>query len=126
MNHEQEDKEDRQGRPKENHSTHAEACVRMFFTWRVANGAAKFKNTVSHLATHARTQPRKLLSPVASKAMSKIKAPVITEPVRSVRSYWTDPSRSEETNNKTGGKGNQLILIELVKEDWDHDLDIKD
>ena len=97
----------------------------VYFTWGTAKDAAKFEDTVSHLARHVGTQLWRLSS-VALKAMSAIAAPVITEPDRPTRKYWTDTAKTVETNNKTSGTGNKLVELEPVKEDWGHLLDIDD
>ena len=49
--------------------------------------------------------------------MSAIVAPVITEPDRLTRKYWTDTTQTVETNNKTSGTGDTLVELEPVKEE---------
>ena len=49
----------------------------VIFTWGTVKDAARFEETVSHLARFVGTQSWKLSS-VASKAMSALTAPVIT------------------------------------------------
>ena len=98
----------------------------VFFTWGTAKDAAKFEDTVSQLARHVGTQSWRLSS-VASKAMSAIAAPVITEPARPSQKYWTDGTRLVETNNQTSGEGtlsDPVVNLVPVKEEWDHLLDI--
>ena len=88
----------------------------VYFTWGTAKDAAKFEDTVSHLARHVGTQPWRLSS-IASKAMLAIAAPVIAETDRPTRKYWTDTTRMVETNNKTSGTGDTLVELEPVKEE---------
>ena len=100
----------------------------MYFTWGAAEDAAKFEDTVSQLARHVGTQPWKLSS-VASKAMSAIKAPVITSPARPSRQYWTDETRLVKINDKTSGTGAEddpVVDLDTVKEEWEHLLDVDD
>ena len=78
---------------------------------------------VSQLVRYVGTQPWKLSS-VASKAMSAIVAPVITEPEPPTRKYWTNNTQTIKTNSKSIGAGNALVELAPVKEDWEHDLDI--
>ena len=94
------------------------------FSWGTAKDAAKFKETVSALARHVGTQPWKHSS-LASKAMSSLSEPVIAEPVRPVREYWTDGTRTTKTNNSTSD-ADPPVALEPVKEDWDHGIDVDD
>ena len=36
-----------------------------------------------------------------------------------------DSARTEETNNKTSNEDNNLVQIESVKKDWEHELNIE-
>ena len=38
--------------------------------------------------------------------------------------YWTDSIRMIETNGKTSGEGNNLVQLDPVKEDSEHNLDV--
>ena len=87
----------------------------VYFSWGTAKDAAKFEETVSALARHVGTQPRKHSS-LASKAMSSLSEPVIAEPNRPVREYWTDGSRTTKTNSSTSDD-NHPVPLEPVKED---------
>ena len=56
--------------------------------------------------------------------MSAIAAPVITKPDRPTRKYWTDGTRSVQTNSKSIEVEKIITELEPVKEDWEHHLDI--
>ena len=96
----------------------------VYFTWGTAKDAAKFEETVSALARHVGTQPWKH-SLLASKAMSSLSEPVIAEPDRPVREYWTDGTQTAKTNNAVSDDTPPVPLVP-VKEDWDHDIDVDD
>ena len=96
----------------------------VFFAWGTAKAAAKFEETVSALARHVGTQPWKHSS-LASKAMSSLSEPVIAEPDRPVREYWTDGTQTAKTNNAVSDDTPPVPLVP-VKEDWDHDIDVDD
>ena len=96
----------------------------MFFSWGTPKDAAKFKETVSALARHVGTQPWKYSS-LASKAMSSLLEPMIVEPDRLVREYWTGGTRMTKTNNSISDT-DLPVPLELVKEDWDRVIDAND
>ena len=97
----------------------------VYFAWRTAKDAAKFEDTVSLLARNVGTRLWSNSS-VALKAVSAIETPMIVEPDQPARKYWTDSTRTVETNNKFGGTADAPTLNMPVKDDWEHGLDLDD
>ena len=70
------------------------------FTWGTARDAAKYEEVKSELSHHVGVQNWKFATET-SKAMAGLEEPVFTKPVRPVREYWTDNSRSTTTLDRT-------------------------
>ena len=58
--------------------------------------------------------------------MSTIKTLEFTKQVRLVRKNSEDAAGTIETNNKTKGKGQNIIPNVPVKDDWEYNIDVKD
>ena len=98
----------------------------MFFAWGTAKDAAKFEDTVSKLARHVGTSPWPQ-SLVASKAMSILKTQEFEEPAVSTREYWSDPSRTVMTKDRTRpGSGDAVEDNPPVLEDSAHNLKVEE
>ena len=57
--------------------------------------------------------------------MSTMSEPTIAAPARPVREYWTDGTRATKTNNSTSDTDPPVVL-EPVKEDWGHGINVDD
>ena len=70
------------------------------FTWGTARDAAKYEEVKSKLSHHVGVQNWKFATET-SKAMAGLEEPVFTKPVRPVREYWTDITRTVTTLDRT-------------------------
>ena len=78
------------------------------------------------LARHVGTSPRPK-SLVALKAMSTLVTLELEEPAVPARKYWASPARTVKTNNRTRlGTGDAVLDNPPVKEDWEHNLEVKE